>query len=79
MKSTGDALVKAAENVISLLNHHKFKGLKARDIILKPYLANLLMEERLKEIQIIDNPEWEAKLPIETELKKAFKLIPSHR
>jgi hypothetical protein len=37
MKSTGDALVKAAENVISMLNHDKFIGsMKARDVISKP-------------------------------------------
>jgi hypothetical protein len=36
------------------------------------------MEDRLKEIQITDDPEWNAKLPIEMELKKAFRLIPSH-
>jgi hypothetical protein len=80
MKSSGDALVKAAENEIGRLNHDNFKGSKkARDVISKRHLANLLLEQRLKEIQIIDDPAWEAKLPIEIELKKAFKIIPSYR
>jgi hypothetical protein len=80
MATSGDALVKAIENEIGRTNYHEFgNGKKVYDIISKPRLAALLIEDRLQEIQIIDNPDWNAKLPIEIELKKAFRLIPSHR
>ncbi len=52
MESTGDALIRAAENQIQMLNRDRFKdSAKASDIISKPYLAKLLLEERLNEIQ----------------------------
>lgn len=79
MMTSSDALIKSIENEIGRTNHHKFSsGKKAYDIISKPRLAPLLIKDRLKEIQIIDDPNWNAKLPIEIELKKAFRLIPSH-
>jgi hypothetical protein len=53
------------------------KGIKSGKIISKPRLAQLLIEDRLKEIQIENEPDWIAKLPVEIELKKIFELIPS--
>jgi hypothetical protein len=32
--------------------------------------------KRLKEIEIVDYSEWDTKLPVEVELKKAFGLVP---
>jgi len=79
MANSGDALIKTIENEIRKINYHKFEsGEKVYDIISKPRLAALLIEDRLKEIQIIDDPHWNAVLPIEIELKNAFRLIPSH-
>jgi hypothetical protein len=80
MKSSDDALISAIESEIGRLNHDKFDGStrKASDIISKPYLATLLIEQRLNEIQIKDDPEWKAILPIEVELKEAFRLIPRY-
>ena len=79
MRTSGDALISAATKEIGLLNHQKFSGSKkASDTISKPDLAKLLIQERLKEIQIKDDPVWNAKLPIEVELKKAFELIPRY-
>ena len=79
MLSSGDALVKAIENEIGRTNYQKFDGSKkVHDIFSKPRLGTLLIQDRLKEIKIIDDPDWNAKLPIEVELKKAFRLIPDY-
>ena len=75
MKRTGDALIKTVEKEIWRVN--LTNGIKSGKIISKPRLAQLLIEDRLKEIQIENEPNWIAKLPIEIELKKVFKLIPS--
>ena len=75
MKKTGDALIKTIEKEIWRVN--VIKGIKSGKIISKPRLAQLLIEDRLKEIQIENEPDWIAKLPIEKELKKIFELIPS--
>lgn len=75
MKKTGDALIKTVEKEIWRVN--LTKGIKSGKIISKPRLAQLLIEDRLKEIQIENEPDWIAKLPVEIELKKMFELIPS--
>lgn len=75
MKKTGDALLKTIKKEIWRVN--VIKGIKSGKIISKPRLAQLLIEDRLKEIQIENEPDWIAKLPIEKELKKIFELIPS--
>jgi hypothetical protein len=75
MKKTGDALIKSVEKEIWRVN--VTKGIKSGKIISKPRLAQLLIDDRLKEIQIENEPEWIAKLPVEIELKKIFELIPS--
>jgi len=77
MKTSGQALITAIENTISKNNRDKLKNIKkGPNIISKPYLSELLIKNRLKEIQIADDPNWNAKLPIEKELKEVFKLIP---
>ena len=79
MNRAGDALIRAIENTIGRVNLDKAgNGGKMSDIVSKPSLAKELLGDRLKEIQITDDPEWNAKLPIEVELKKAFALIPRH-
>jgi hypothetical protein len=75
MKRTGDALIRTVEKEIWRVN--LTKGIKSGKIISKPRLSKLLIEDRLKEIQIENEPDWIAKLPVEIELKKVFKLIPS--
>jgi hypothetical protein len=75
MKSTGDALIKSVEKEIWRVN--VTTGIKSGKIISKPRLAQLLIEDRLKEIQIENEPHWIVKLPVEIELKKMFELIPS--
>ena len=75
MKRTGDALIKTVEKEIWSVN--VTKGIKSGKIISKPRLAQLLIEDRLKEIQIEIGPDWIAKLPIEIELKKIFEIVPS--
>jgi hypothetical protein len=75
MKRTGDALIRTVEKEIWRVN--LTKGIKSGKIISKPRLAQLLIEDRLKEIQIENEPDWIAKLPVEIELKKVFRLIPS--
>jgi Overcoming lysogenization defect protein-like, TOPRIM domain len=75
MERTGDALIKTVEKEIWRVN--VTKGIKSGKIISKPRLAKLLIEDRLNEIQIENEPEWIAKLPVEKELKKIFELIPS--
>ena len=75
MKRTGEALIKTIEKEIWRVN--LTKGIKSGKIISKPRLAQLLIEDRLKEIQIVNEPDWIAKLPVEMELKKIFELIPS--
>jgi len=78
MNSTDEALIRAVENTASRTNLEKLDGGKVSDIISKPYLAKQLIANRLREMQIKDDPDWNAKLPIEIELKKAFTLIPRY-
>jgi hypothetical protein len=75
MKRTHDPLIKSVEKEIWRVN--ATRGIKSGKIISKPRLAQLLIEDRLKEIQIENEPDWIAKLPVEIELKKIFELIPS--
>ena len=75
MKRTRDALIKSVEKEIWRVN--VTRGIKSGKIISKPRLAQLLIEDRLKEIQIENEPDWISKLPVEIELKKIFELIPS--
>ena len=75
MKRTRDALIKSVEKEIWRVN--VTRGIKSGKIISKPRLAQLLIEDRLKEIQIENGPDWISKLPVEIELKKIFELIPS--
>ena len=75
MKRTRDALIKSVEKEIWRVN--VTRGIKSGKIISKPRLAQLLIEDRLKEIQIENEPDWISKLPVEIELKKIFGLIPS--
>ena len=77
MESSGDALIKAIENVIGQNNYKNHKDIEPSIILSKPRLAELLIRDRLSEIQILKDPNWTAKLPIEFELKKAFQLIPN--
>lgn len=79
MRTNGEALIKAMENIARKNNLDRFKNKsKNSSIISKPRLGELLIEDRLKEIQIDDEPEWNAKLPIEVELKEIFRLIPNY-
>jgi hypothetical protein len=71
-KRTGDTLIKTVEKEIWRVN--VTKGIKSGKIISKPRLAQLLIEDRLKEIQIENEPDWIAKLPVEIELKKYLSL-----
>ena len=61
MERTGDALIKSVEKEIWRVN--VTKGIKSGKIISKPRLAQLLIEDRLKEIQIENESDWIAKLP----------------
>jgi predicted ATP-dependent endonuclease of OLD family len=77
MNVTGDALIRAIENTIRRTNLDKLgNGEKVSDIISKPRLAKQLISERLKQIRITDDPDWNAKLPIEVELKKSIRTNP---
>lgn len=78
MKSTGEALIKVIENIIRKNNRDEEKQIRKNESISKPHLAELLIGDRLKEIQIEDDPDWDAKLPIEKELKRIFRLIPQY-